>query len=301
MENNFLDLARLGKNEWWRYVLSTALILFFWLDGSVVLAIVLLVVSMLSGSKMDIDPITGQIMGLDPLSTVTLLLLSFLPLLAGLFLAVRFIHNRSITSLITPFARVDWKRMAVGFLAFGALIGLSCTVEALLHPGRYQFTLNPLETLKFLPVILLLIPLQAASEELLFRSYIPQSLSLLTRRAWIPVIISSLVFMSLHITNPEAQKDTPLALAGYLAAALLFALITLKDNRLELAIGMHIANNLFVLLVNNATSVLPVPSVFTVTVLDAGYNLVSLLVIGAIFYGGLYLLNRSKAPNGLEI
>ena len=293
METNFLDLARRGKNEWWRYALSTILILFFWIGGSIPLIGLLIAGDWLGGvSSLSVDPNTGQIVGAAPLLLVTILLLSFLPLLVGLLLVVRFIHQRPVTSLITPFARIDWKRMAVGFLAFGVLVGLACLVESLLYPGRYRFSFDPLEMLKFIPVVLILVPLQAATEELLIRGYIMQGLGLLTRRAWFPVAVSSLVFMLLHFSNPEAQVDTLISLGGYLAVALLLALVTLKDNRLELAIGMHIANNVFVLVVNNAVSALPVPSVFTVATLDAGYNLVSTIVVGVIFYAGLHYFLR---------
>jgi len=299
METSFLDLARQGKNDWWRYALSTVVILVSWLGGSVVLFIPMFAISLMSGSRPVPNPETGEITGVDPLLLVTTLLLSFLPLLISLLLAVRFIHQRSLTSLITPLPRIDWKRMAIGFLAFGVLIGLACIVEAFLFPGRYQFTFEPLETLKFVPVILLLIPFQAASEELVFRGYMLQGIGLLTRQAWIPVTISSLLFMLLHISNPEAQTNTVLALASYLVSALIFALVTIRDNRLELAIGMHIANNVFVLLVNNVVSTLPVPSVFTVMELDVVYNLVSLIVIGVIFYVGLHLSDRKADPAGI--
>jgi uncharacterized protein len=295
-ENNFLDLARLGKNEWWRYLSSVMLILFFWLAGSFVLAFFLLASILFNkDSGPIIDPNTGQMSGGDPFITVIILLLSFLPLLAGLLLAVRFVHQRPIISLITSHPRIDWKRIGIGFLTFGTLVGLSCIIEALLYPGRYQFTFDPLETLKFLPVVLILVPLQAAAEELLFRGYMMQGLGLLTRRAWIVVAISSLVFMLLHVLNPEAQANTLLSLGSYLTIGLLFALVTVRDNRLELVIGMHIANNVFVLVVNNAVSALPVPSVFTVTTLDAGYNLLSSLAIALVFYAGLSLNKRMQA------
>ena len=294
MQTKFLDLARLGKNDWWRYLLSVAVILFVWLFGSTVAALVLIGIGYSNGGSVNMDPNTGEIAGVDPLWTVIILLLSFLPLLGSLLLSVRFIHNRPVTSLITPLLKIDWKRVAIGFVGFGLLLVVACTVESFLFPGRYQFTFKPLDTLKFAPVILLLIPFQAASEELLFRGYMMQSIGLLTRRAWIPVLISSLIFMLLHISNPEAKVDTLLMLGNYLAAGLLFALVTIKDNRLELAIGMHIVNNVFVLLVNTTVSALPVPPVFTVTTLDAGYGLVSSIAIALIFYGGLHFFLLSK-------
>ncbi len=297
MQTNFLDLARQGKNQWWRYVLSTALILFLWLGGSVVLTMLMFALTWFDESaNIGINPQTGQMTGIDPLLQVTILLLSFLPLLAGLFLAVRFIHARPFISLITPFVRIDWKRVGIGFLVFSLLIELASLVEALLYPGRYQFTFKPLETLKFIPVVLILVPFQAAAEELLIRGYMMQGIGLLTRRAWVPVVASSLVFMLLHFANPEVQVDGLLALGSYLSVALIFALVTVKDNRMELAIGMHIANNVFVLVFNNAVTPLPVPPIFTITTLDTGYALVSSIVIGAIFYTGLHLYQRSQTP-----
>lgn len=300
MQTKFLDLARLGKNDWWRYLLSVAVILFVWLLSSTVAALVLIGIGFSNGGPIAIDPNTSEIAGVDPFWTVTILLLSFLPLLASLLLSVRFIHNRPATSLITPLLKIDWKRIAIGFVGFGMLLVVACIVESFLFPGRYQFTFKPLDTLKFAPVILLLIPFQAASEELLFRGYMMQGIGLLTRRAWIPVVISSLIFMLLHISNPEAKVDTLLMLGNYLAAGLLFALVTIKDNRLELAIGMHIVNNVFVLLVNSTVSALPVPPVFTVTTLDAGYGLVSSIVVAFIFYGVLHFLLRSQKAIGTE-
>ncbi len=294
MQTKFLDLARLGKNDWWRYLLSAVVILFIWVFSSVLLELVLVGISLSNNGSLHIDPNTNQIAGVDPLWTVTILLLSFLPLLVSLLLSVRFIHKRPATSLITPRLKIDWKRIAIGFVGFGLLLVLACMVESFLYPGRYQFTFKPLDTLKFAPIILLLIPFQAASEELLFRGYIMQGIGLLTRRAWIPVVVSSLIFMLMHISNPEAKVDTLLALGNYLALALLFALVTIKDNQLELAIGMHIVNNVLVLLVNTTVSVLPVPSVFTVTTLDAGYGLVSSIVVAFIFYGALHFFLRSK-------
>jgi len=301
VQTKFLDLARLGKNDWWRYLISAAVILLAWLLGSIALAVLLIAIGFSNNGPIHIDPKTSEIAGVNALWTVTILLLSVLPLLAGLLLSVRFMHSRPATSLITPFLKIDWKRIAIGFVGFGLLLALACVVESFLYPGRYQFTFKPLETLKFAPIILLLVPLQAASEELLFRGYMMQGIGLLTRRAWIPVAISSLIFMLMHISNPEAQVDTLLMLSNYLVAGLLFALVTMKDNRLELALGMHTVNNVFVLLVNTTISALPVPSVFTVMTLDAGYGLVSSIIVGAIFYGLLHFFLRSSKMAENEI
>ncbi|MRS04469.1 hypothetical protein EG832_14815 [bacterium] len=55
--------------------------------------------------------------------------------------------------------------------------------------------------------------------------------------------------------------------------------MTLKSNRLEFALGIHAANNLITVLFTNYTdSALPSPAIFTATVLDPVFNLVSFLM-----------------------
>jgi membrane protease YdiL (CAAX protease family) len=64
------------------------------------------------------------------------------------------------------------------------------------------------------------------------------------------------------------------------------ALITLKDDRLELALGVHAANNLFiVLLVNSQDSALRSPAIILQTVpTDPRITLLALLLMMGSFY-----------------
>jgi membrane protease YdiL (CAAX protease family) len=294
-ESNYYNLARLGKNDGWRYLLSTFIILFCWLGFSVILGLALSAFILF-----DNNPATGfdvnssQLVGVNPWIELAVSLVSFIPLLIGLVLVVKFIHRRPIISLITPRQHIDWKRIAIGFLSFWVLILFGCIFEAILYPGRYQFTFNANEYIKYVPLIVIFIPIQAATEELVFRGYLIQSLNLLTKRPWIPIIVSSALFMLLHFSNPEVAADLVLTFAYYLAVGIFMALISLKDNCLELAIGGHIGINMFVLLANYSDSVLPVPSVFTVNTLDPVYNLISFIVMAIIFYTGLHLTNIKK-------
>lgn len=293
IEQKYYYLGRLGKNEWWRYLLSFCLIIFCWLGFSVFLFIFYYVISMF-----DNNPLTGMDanstlnIGSNPLVDLTLGLLSFIPLLLSLFVAVKFIHRRPVTSLITPLERIDWKRIGFSLLVIWLLVLVSCITEAILFPGRYQLTFDSGEFIKFVPIIIIFVPIQAATEELMFRGYLTQSLTLLFKSPWIAIIISSALFMSLHFANPEVAVDVVLTLAYYFAVGIFMALITLKDNRLELALGCHIGINTFVLLANYTDSVLPVPSIFTINTLDPVYNLASFVVMAVIFIGFLHFSKK---------
>ncbi len=282
---NYFDLARLGKNNAWRYLLSAFFIIFCWLGFSIFMGIVIaLFIQPIQNPSTVNGANSSQLIGGSPWITLAFTLISFIPLLLSLLFVVKIIHRRPLLSLITPFQSIDWKRMTIGFVSFLVLSALGCIFEAILYPGRYQFTFNFPEFIKYVPLIVIFIPIQAATEELVFRGYLTQSLTLLTRHPWIAIIISSALFMLLHFSNPEVAVDAVLMFINYFLVGLFFALITLKDNRLELAIGCHIGNNMFVLLANYSDSALPVPSIFTSTALDPLYSLISFVILAAIFY-----------------
>jgi membrane protease YdiL (CAAX protease family) len=295
-DHPYLRLALLGKNNWWRYALSFLVIFIIWFGSSLILALALALAAILGGNPdPSFDPSTGQVAGVDPLTYFVITMLSAAALFIGVLLVVRLIHARPVKTVITPRPRLSWKRMAVGFIFFGLLALAASLVEALLFPGRYALTWNPAEFFRFLPFILLLIPIQTAGEELLFRGFLMQSTGLLTRKVWIPLIVTSLIFMSLHLANPEVGADRLLLPLYYLSVGLLFGLVTLRDGRLELALGAHAANNLFAALVANyRVSVLKTPSIFTVDILDPVYGLASFLMIAVIFYLGLFFRPRSS-------
>ena len=72
--------------------------------------------------------------------------------------------------------------------------------------------------------------------------------------------------------------------ATYFVFGAFFTLLTLRDNRLELAIGAHAANNLFAaLVVNHENSSLPTQAIWQAGEHDPVYSLVSLIVVGLLF------------------
>lgn len=67
-----------------------------------------------------------------------------------------------------------------------------------------------------------------------------------------PLILTSLVFGLLHLSNPEVDKLGPVIMVYYIGTGLFLGIITLMDDGLELAIGFHAANNLFTALLVTA-------------------------------------------------
>ncbi|WGZ95443.1 MAG: type II CAAX endopeptidase family protein [Candidatus Thiothrix putei] len=244
----YLDLVKLGKNHWWRYVLGVLLIVLMWqglgLLPTVALAIwveldqndtTLFNTETLLFEGLPMEVIFADFMGM------------FLFLWLGVFLVVCFLHNRPFWSLFTPLQRLSWRRVLHGAVVFAAIyLAVGVIMEWLFPtPAKdIEYVLQPGKFLAFLPLALLLIPIQTSAEELLFRGYFMQGLGLIMNR-WGVALVSSVLFALPHLLNPEvSDANLWIAFLPYWIIGLLLALITLRDGTLELALGVHASNNL---------------------------------------------------------
>jgi uncharacterized protein len=265
----YLDLAHQGRNDWWRYALGVSTIAFFWLVLGYVPYFALLAAGY-SGRLFEYAAVN----------------FSFLMMLAGLALVVKLVHGRTLLSLVTPEERIDWRRVARGAAVWGVLAAIVIMIEHAAFPGRYYLSFDPGRFFLFLALVLVLTPLQSAAEELVFRGYVMQGLSLLVRRPALIAVLSSLAFTAPHLLNPEVHQHGVLIMgANYFAIGMLLATITLRDGRLELAIGLHAMNNVFLALIANYEgSALTTESIFTARELDPWYSLVTLVIATVIFH-----------------
>lgn len=277
----FLDLPVTGKTDWWRYVVSILAILFGW---QVIGAIPYIVLA--QTGLMD-----------DALINYITLNLSFIALIAALALSMLLIHRRKPVTLVTPNARIDIKAIIKPFVIWVLITLVATAIDAVIHPGSYQVSFNLMKWLEFLPFALILTPLQAAAEELLFRGYALQTLGHLSRNKWVLAILSGVIFAVPHFMNPEMQYGAIPTGLYYFCFGLALTLITLKTNNLSAAIGIHAANNLFtVLIANYRDSALPSPSVFTAAIVDPVYNLAAFILGILVFY--LILLRKDTFLTG---
>jgi hypothetical protein len=297
---SYLDQVRQGKNEWWRYLVGIITILVFWFGlGSACILIPIMwsaANASSTGNSIQETPSMVELMGVPPALALGFFLLSFVPMLVGVLFVIRFIHQRPALSLITPHPRINWWRLGQGFLIYAGLALLAALVEALLYPGRYQFSLNLAQFLPFLLVGLLLIPLQTTAEELLFRGYLLQGISLFTKNLLTLAVISGIVFAIPHLANPEIEAGPWLLATSYFVVGFGLGLVSLRDNGLELAIGVHAANNLLSLVANYPDSALPVASIFTVALLDPVYALISTILIYIAFYLIIFRVGSKYSP-----
>lgn len=276
----FLALAARGRNEWWRYAAGFVTVIFFFE--------ILGYVPYWLAMQYTAFGAIAQFIGLN---------LSMLVGLAGLALAVIWLHRRSLLSLITPYARFDWRRVLTGAAVWAGLAAVCSLVEAALFPGRYTLTFNPHMFFVSAALALLLTPLQTTTEELLFRGYLMQALGRVIRNPWLLIVLSAAIFTLPHAGNPEVGSSPWLVLPQYFIIGALMAVVTLKDGRLELAIGIHAANNLFTGIVANVEpSVLSTSAIFTST-FEPVFALLAMLASSIATYAVLFC----RKPEGLTV
>jgi membrane protease YdiL (CAAX protease family) len=279
----YLDLTLLGRNAWWRYALGALIITVSWLGLG-------LVPYTLLGSAGVFDP------RLDFIAVNFSIFLMF----AGLAATMKWLHRRPLLSLVTPAARVDWPRIRRGAVVWFAIAAALSLMEFLFFHDRFYLSFNVARFFPFLLLVLLLTPLQCAAEELVFRGYAMQGFARVTRSPALIAILSSLVFTLPHLLNPEAQRHGALIMgANYFAIGMLLATITLRDGRLELAIGVHAANNVFLAVVANyEESALQTESIFTARELDPYFSLAALVAGALVFHAWTFRRpsSRDDAP-----
>lgn len=282
----YLDAVYQGKNNWWRYLLAISVILFLWMIVGSIPLVLFNAYLMIDGNSNSGFTETG-FSGVDPLIAFLITMSGFLMFFLAIFISVRFIHARPFRSLVTPGRKINWKRLSFGFTFWFVIACLVSLFEAILYPNRYSVSLDPIPFIVFFFFAILLIPIQAACEELFFRGYLMQGLGLRIRGLIALPLISGLIFGALHLWNPEMTETNGswLLASSYFLLGWFVALITLVDGGLELALGLHVANNLYTALVANYTvSALPSESIFTVNVIDPLYGFISLCIGLLVFY-----------------
>lgn len=281
----YLDAALEGKNDWWRYLTGYFLIIFSYLVfGSIPIIILGIFVTLDANHLTNLLP-TGEFTGIHPMVSFSAIMFSFIPFLLATSLIVIFIHRRKLRTLITPAPRVDWKRLFLGlgvWMVIGAILALA---EAVLYPGRYVFTPDLRAYLPVAVVAICLIPLQTSAEEFFFRGYILQHAGLKIKNILVLSFLSGFLFTLPHLANPEVADQGVWMLLLYFSIGAFMAVITLRDNGLELALGLHAGNNLFsALFASYSNDVFQTPVLFTVTELDMTYNLITLFLGMLVFY-----------------
>ncbi|MDL2330407.1 CPBP family intramembrane metalloprotease [Odoribacter sp. OttesenSCG-928-A06] len=284
--NRFIEKAQRGNNQWYHY-LFTALITFVAIQfGGIPLVIYALIQQAPQGislnASIDIYSVTNTNIGL------ALMLLPFVAGFFSLLLCAKYIHKKNYLDVITGRERFDWRRFFYG-AGVWAILGIFSTLITLVFTNdasNIVFQFEPVNFFFLVLIAVLLLPFQTAFEEIAFRGYLIQGCALVFKSKWAALIISSLAFGLMHGSNPEVKEfGFWIAMPQYILMGLFMGYVALKDEGLELAIGIHAANNILTAITfTSDASALQTHSLFKIMDPTASiYDTLSLAVFAAIF------------------
>lgn len=157
---------------------------------------------------------------------------------------VRAIHKRGLLSLMGPLGRVlhdGWRALiGVGALLLALEILMpTYTTEEILE------TRNVIAWLAMLPLGLMAILVQCATEEVVYRGYLQQQVAVLTRGSLAFIVVPSVIFGVGHFANGWGVSDGILYAFWATLLGLACADLTARTGSLGAAIGLHTANNIY--------------------------------------------------------
>jgi uncharacterized protein len=302
----FLNQASTGVNEIWRYCVGIIGVLLMYFLGQIPFEIIKEMQIRkhteigTAEERLFLETMDFSILHLDKNVGLLLLLLMFIFAIGGLYLVVTKLHIKNFKDIITTRPTIDYKRVLYGFGVWAAIIAVSEWISYLLHPAGYKVIFDASSWFILVIICILILPIQTSFEELFFRGYIMQGIYHHTHKPWIAIVGSSLLFALMHGTNPEIAKyGFGIMITYYILAASFLAYITLMDNGMELALGVHWATNFMgAAFLTYDGSVMQTASAFSVSYMNP-YLLVGAFILGAVIFSWLAsrrYLWRSFAP-----
>ncbi|MFE5754154.1 CPBP family intramembrane glutamic endopeptidase [Streptomyces massasporeus] len=284
-----LDRAT-GRHRWWRPLVGTVLMSLAY----VVLLLVLLAVTYGLGTALGAPELSDGGVDLGPLGNTAMDLVSLaialpLVLLATLWPARR---RAGTVSSVTGGLRIGWLGWC---LLAGLPTVLLLTVIAFFLPGdsgESDAWVGWSSFLAALAMLAVLVPLQAAAEEYVFRGWLTQAVGAFVRSPWFAVLPQAVLFAAAH------GWGTRWGFLGLLVNGLVMGLLTIRTGGLEAAIALHVLNNLLAFGVSAAV----VDGLASdETAADAPWPLALTAVVTDLLYAALVLwLARRRKPQRLS-
>ena len=281
-----------GKNDFWRYLLGIVIAFAGYFTFQLIIMVPLISAAISNGISMTEitqhpnDLFNPEKVGLNKSLLLAMMMGMFVFTLLFLWIGLKFIQQKSLTSIITGFEKIRWRRYFFAFSIWGILITGLTLLSYLISPRDMVVRFNASQFIVLIIVSVILVPIQTATEELIFRGYLMQGLGLAFKNAIAPLIITSILFGLLHGSNPEAEAHGLLVMMPYyILFGAFLGILSLLDEGIELAMGIHCANNLFsCLLICSKNSVLQTDAIFYTTVENPIGEFITWLIMAAICF-----------------
>ncbi|WP_316633484.1 CPBP family intramembrane glutamic endopeptidase [uncultured Flavobacterium sp.] len=289
----FLEQGIKPENGFWKYLIGSVFIITASFIGQI--PFTLAVYFNYNGNESFPGDEDTAMKMFEPNVTLLLIMISFAFAFAGIWFVVKYLHNQSLLSVTTSRKKVDWNRILFSFFMWTLFSILSFSFVYFMSPENFVWNFKLVPFLFLVLVGTIFIPIQTSTEEYVFRGYLMQGFANLAQNKWFPLLMTSLIFGSMHWFNPEVTKMGNIIMVYYIGTGLFLGIITLMDEGMELALGFHAANNLIgALLVTTDWSVFQTNSIFKdMSEPSAGFD----VILPVVFIYPILLFIFSKKYN----
>ena len=241
LATSYVDLGRTPSYRWWKELLATLLAVPAWGIAVAVLLGLVAAGTVLAGGEVGDDgfPADQTLSGLAGLLTIA----AALPVIV---LAARLARGRwgTVSSVA---GRVRWRWLllctavavpAVVLVLIGTVVGETVAAGPQAPPEEDLPWVGRARFLTAMAGLVLLVPLQAAAEEYVFRGWLVQVFSGWLRTPWPGIALSAVLFALAHGL---------FEVSGFVSLvwfALVMTWLTLRTGGLEAAVAFHAVNNL---------------------------------------------------------
>lgn len=237
------------------------------------------------------DPNDLTVLGISSNTGLVMMLVPFIIALLAFILLVKPLNGRSLKKIINGTDSFRWNRFFISALIW--VIMSAIYLFGCLKADPSNFSLNN-KSATLIPLILisvLLIPFQAAFEEILFRGYLMQGFTVLFKNRFFPLIMTSVLFGLMHGMNPEVKAfGFWTMLPQYVLFGLIFGIMTILDDGIEAAIGAHAANNAFLcIMMTNDSSALQTNALFVQHNVYPWFEFSTMILMGVLI---IIVMNR---------
>lgn len=304
----FFQKAFIGKNKWYLYLIVLVCVFIVTQLGSIPFVIY----NVLANPEALAANDTEALSAVQDNIGLALMLLAFAVALGALWLFAKLFQKKKFSDYTTGRPRWDFRRVGFGALVW-AVLTVVITMQQVSSDADVVLNFQPEKFYPLLIVGVLLFPFQTGFEEVLFRGYLMQGSALLFRYRWAALLVTSLLFGLMHSANPEIDTfGFWTAMPQYVIMGLIMGFVALKDDGIELAVGMHFANNLLSsLLVTSDGMVFDTAAIFrdlspevswVDTLIMAGAGVVFILICRAWygFKGKVNIRGRIQRPDVIE-
>lgn len=230
---------RTGRHRWWRPLLGTLLFLPSW----IVLVLLLYAFSYALGTAAGHPELPDGSVDLGPLPNTALDLTYIAIALPLILLAVRWTERRPAGTLSSVTGRLRMRWLARCLLAALLPVALLALTIVLLPDdgaasGEPAVWVGWRPFLTSLAVLAVLVPVQAAAEEYVFRGWLTQAVGAFLRSPWFAVLPQAALFAAAH------GWGTTWGFIDLLLFGVVAGWLTIRTGGLEAAVALHALNNL---------------------------------------------------------